>query len=247
MTKATRPTTITCARCGNEKAVGRTGPIPTYCSAGCRAALGYDRSRQDGRYERRLKASRQRAQEEREANATPCPYCGAPMTNRRRVQCGLEACRLRAAADRMRQLQRDYRAEHGVWMHHRYPESQRAATLRRLQKYGHWRKQYPERAAAYDARRRALVVQARTDEMFAPLDVHTRDGWTCQLCHEPIDPSITWPHSKSPSIDHVIPLSRGGAHAMANVQSAHLGCNSSKGDKLMDEVIQGLRGEPKRQ
>lgn len=246
MTQATRPTSITCAHCGAEKTVGRTGPVPTFCSARCRAAVGYDRSRQDGRYENQLKASRERRQEEREADARPCPYCGAAMTNRRRVQCGLEPCRLRAAADRMRQLQRDYKAQHGVWMHHRYPESQRAASQRRLEKHGHWRKQYPERAAAYDARRRALVAQARTDEVFAPVDVHTRDRWTCQLCREPIDPRIAWPHSKSPSIDHIIPLSRGGAHTMANVQSAHLGCNSSKGDKLLIEAIRDLRSEPKR-
>ncbi|WP_413787905.1 HNH endonuclease [Streptomyces anulatus] len=82
--------------------------------------------------------------------------------------------------------------------------------------------------------------------MFAPLDVHTRDGWTCQLCREPIDPSTTWPHSKSPSIDHIIPLSRGGSHTMANVQSAHLGCNSSKGDKL-SKVTEVLRSKAQTQ
>ncbi|WP_194235937.1 HNH endonuclease [Streptomyces acidicola] len=137
----------------------------------------------------------------------------------------------------MRQLQRDYKAEHGVWPHHRYPESQRAASLRRRHKHGHWRKQYPERAAAYDARRRALVTQARTDETFAPIDIHTRDGWTCQLCHEPIDQSIAWPHPKSPSVDHIIPLSKGGAHALSNAQSAHLGCNSSKCDREMVDAV----------
>ncbi|WP_414820613.1 HNH endonuclease [Streptomyces anthocyanicus] len=142
----------------------------------------------------------------------------------------------------MREWSQAYKAKHGVWPHHRYPESQRAASLRRRQKRGHWRKLYPERAAAYDARRRSLVAQARTDEAFAPIDVHVRDGWTCQLCHEPIDQSIVWPHPKSPSIDHVIPLSRGGAHALSNVQSAHLGCNSSKCDKDMINAVLALAG-----
>jgi 5-methylcytosine-specific restriction endonuclease McrA len=164
------------------------------------------------------------------------------MDNPTRKQCGQPECRRAFNAERMRHWNRNYYAEHGAWPHSQYPESQRAATLRRRQTHGHWRKQYPERAAAYDARRRALVAQARTDEMFAPLDVHTRDGWTCQLCHEPIDPSTTWPHSKSPSIDHIIPLSRGGSHTMANVQSAHLGCNSSKGDKLI-EVAEAFRSK----
>lgn len=237
MTNATRPVFINCARCGAEKKVGRSGPIPTYCSADCRARLKDERARTDGRYEQTLAKARQRTAERQQRNARPCPHCGALMTNPRRVQCGLEACRLRAAADRTRQRQRDYKAEHGVWPHHNYPDSQREAELRRRQKHGHWRKQYPERAAAYDARRRSLVAQAQTDEVFAPVDVHTRDGWICQLCHEPIDQSIAWPHPKSPSIDHIIPLSKGGAHALSNVQSAHLGCNSSKCDREVVEAV----------
>ncbi len=240
MPNATRPTTITCARCGTEKMVGRAGPIPTYCSAACRAALKHERAKQDGRYEQTLAKARQRTAQRQQENTRPCPYCGALMTNPRRVQCGLEPCRLRAAADRMREAQRAYKAEHGFWPHRRYAESQRAASIRRRQKYGHWRQQYPERAAAYDARRRALVAQARTDEVFAPLDIHVRDGWTCQLCHEPIDRAIVWPHPKSPSIDHIVPLSRGGTHALSNVQSAHLGCNSSKRDRDMEAAVAHL-------
>ncbi|MGW6946179.1 HNH endonuclease [Streptomyces xanthophaeus] len=76
------------------------------------------------------------------------------------------------------------------------------------------------------------MEQARTAEVFAPLDVHTRDEWTCQLCRLPIDPEVAWPDPMSASVDHIVPLSRGGQHSMINVQSAHLGCNSSKGDRL---------------
>ena len=237
MTQAIRPESITCAHCGVEKQVGRRGPIPTYCSGACRAAVKYERTLVDGRYEAGLARARRRTARRQQDSAQPCPYCGAPMANPRRVQCGLEACRLRAAAERMRQLQRDYKAERGVWPHRRYPESQRAASLRRRQKHGHWRTLYPARAAAYDARRRALVEQARTDETFTPIDVHDRDDWTCRLCLLPIDPEIAWPDSMSPSVDHIVPLSRGGAHAMSNVQSAHLGCNSSKGDKDMADAV----------
>jgi len=35
-----------------------------------------------------------------------------------------------------------------------------------------------------------------------------------------------------PSIDHIIPLSKGGRHAWDNVQLACRGCNSRKGDKI---------------
>lgn len=55
-----------------------------------------------------------------------------------------------------------------------------------------------------------------------------RDGWTCQLCHAPIDPKLTFPHPGSASIDHRDP---DGEHVDANLQAAHLGCNVEKGRK----------------
>lgn len=238
MTKATRPTSVACAHCGADKLVGRAGPIPTYCSAHCRSAVKYQRTLADGRYEAEQAAARERTKRRQRADARPCPHCGVPLLNPRRKQCGKPDCKRAFNADRMREWNRNYKTTHGQWPHRNYGEGQRAYERRRRQEKGHWRHLYPERAAAYDARRRALVEQARTTETFAPIDVHTRDDWTCKLCLLPIDPEIAWPDPMSPSVDHVIPLSRGGAHAMHNVQSAHLGCNSSKGDKVpLDTVI----------
>lgn len=58
-----------------------------------------------------------------------------------------------------------------------------------------------------------------------------RDRWKCQLCRKPIPKTLKAPHPRSPSLDHIIPLSQGGAHRPANVQAAHLGCNVSKGNR----------------
>lgn len=237
MTQAIRPSSITCARCGAEKDVGRSGPIPAYCSANCRAAVKYERSREDGRYELALAAARQATRHRQQANASPCPYCGRLMTHPRRVQCGEAPCKARYYADRMAEWQRKYKEQAGEWYHRNYAQQQRAYHQRRRQELGHWRKLYPVAAAMADARRRSLVSQARTAEAFAPIDVHTRDDWTCRLCWMPIDPALAWPDSMNASVDHIVPLSRGGAHAMDNVQSAHLGCNSSKGDRLMVDLV----------
>ena len=36
------------------------------------------------------------------------------------------------------------------------------------------------------------------------------DQWICQLCREPVDQSLEWPHPLSKSLDHRIPLRLGG-------------------------------------
>lgn len=82
------------------------------------------------------------------------------------------------------------------------------------------------RRAIYAQARRALV-RARVED-FDRAEVFARDGWMCQLCDRPVDPSIEYPDAMSVSLDHVIPLSRGGEHSRANTQCSHLGCNNRK-------------------
>lgn len=60
-------------------------------------------------------------------------------------------------------------------------------------------------------------------------DVFRRDGWVCGICSSPIDPALAWPDPMSASLDHVMPISRGGDHGMDNCQASHLTCNLRKG------------------
>ena len=60
-----------------------------------------------------------------------------------------------------------------------------------------------------------------------------RDGHECQYCAGPAE-----------SIDHVIPRSRGGAHAWDNVVAACQACNTRKGDRLLTETSMQLRRQP---
>ncbi|MFC8547296.1 HNH endonuclease [Streptomyces sp. NPDC057273] len=79
-------------------------------------------------------------------------------------------------------------------------------------------------------KRRALERNA----FVAPVnrtEVYERDRWTCQLCHEPVARAEVVPHPQAPTIDHVIPLAKGGTHEPANVQCAHFMCNSIKRDR----------------
>lgn len=80
-------------------------------------------------------------------------------------------------------------------------------------------------------RRRA----AERDAFVEVVDRHAifeRDEWSCKLCGEPLDMDAIAPDPRSPTIDHVIPLARGGTHEPANVQAAHFWCNSVKSDTV---------------
>lgn len=94
-----------------------------------------------------------------------------------------------------------------------------------------WRERYPERnrkkAQEYRARKQGALV-----ERFSEQEIFERDQWECGICHAPIDQDLRSPHPLSRSIDHRVPLARGGQHSRANCQAAHLVCNTRKGDRL---------------
>jgi len=60
-----------------------------------------------------------------------------------------------------------------------------------------------------------------------------RDKGICQLCQEPIDLRLEYPSQWSLSIDHVLPVSKGGTNLLSNLQSTHLICNVRRGNKAI--------------
>lgn len=222
----------TCPVCADPiKRGGRKGgPLPTYCTPRCKQRARSEREEKGGRAEGRRRRERDRKAAVRDQQPVrPCPYCADPMAGTRRRQCAKPECVKQAKSDRMRDYMRGRRANPELAAKHL--DYDRKAQRKRLDTVGHWRTLYPERAARVDAVRRMRERAALVEE-FAPREVHERDGWVCQLCRLPIDPCIAWPDSMSPSVDHVVPLAKGGQHSMANAQAAHLGCNSRKRDRL---------------
>ncbi len=77
-----------------------------------------------------------------------------------------------------------------------------------------------------------------------------RDGWSCHLCGELIDPTQTVPGDWAPTIDHIVPVSAGGEHTLSNVRLAHFWCNSIRSARTVDEARTDLGGaleSPERQ
>jgi hypothetical protein len=57
-----------------------------------------------------------------------------------------------------------------------------------------------------------------------------RDGWWCWLCGDAIDQNAIGPWQ--PTIDHLVPRSRGGSNDLANLRLAHRRCNNRRGSHL---------------
>ena len=79
-----------------------------------------------------------------------------------------------------------------------------------------------EGSGRFKARARRFGV---TYEPINRFDVFERDGWLCGICGGPVS-------REDASIDHILPISKGGPHTLENVQCAHLLCNSKKGARV---------------
>jgi 5-methylcytosine-specific restriction endonuclease McrA len=77
-------------------------------------------------------------------------------------------------------------------------------------------------------RRRALLRRARVETVSMSV-LRLRDADRCRICGEPVDFSTRPPDPRAATIDHVVALSKGGAHSYENTQLAHLRCNLAKG------------------
>ena len=68
----------------------------------------------------------------------------------------------------------------------------------------------------------SFVEEVSYDSLF------TRDNGVCQICGLPVLYDKTADNNWSGTVDHIVPLSCGGEHSMANCQLAHRVCNSLK-------------------
>lgn len=77
-------------------------------------------------------------------------------------------------------------------------------------------------------RRRKREKASTNREVIRLYVLANRDGWTCQICGQRVNRlSVGWPDG--PSVDHIVPLSKGGEHNYVNVRLAHVRCNTLRG------------------
>ena len=64
----------------------------------------------------------------------------------------------------------------------------------------------------------------------------------CGVCGQPVDKRLKYPHPLSPSIDHIIPIDRGGHPSdINNLQLAHWKCNREKANKLVFPKVEASK------
>lgn len=67
----------------------------------------------------------------------------------------------------------------------------------------------------------------------------------CAICGGRVDRSLKWPHPLSPSVDEILPVSKGGSpYDKDNVQLAHLVCNERRQARPMQQARRGRPTPP---
>lgn len=128
------------------------------------------------------------------------------------------------------QYQVQYHKEHIVDIHARhaaYHQRHRESRLLRSHLYA---KSHRQQRADNENRRRARRRHAAVYEMIHRALVFARDQWICQLCHTRVKP-------QDASLDHIIPLSKGGEESYRNVCLVHTWCNSKKGNRAVAQQM----------
>lgn len=109
-----------------------------------------------------------------------------------------------------------------------------AERMTELQK--RWRKANPEKVISQRSlgnhRRRARMRAAFVEDV-PPLEIFERDNWQCQIpgCLYPDEPVKLGVGRSNPllaSLDHIVPLAKGGLHERSNLTTAHIRCNKVK-------------------
>lgn len=63
-----------------------------------------------------------------------------------------------------------------------------------------------------------------------------RDGFICYLCNGQVDMTVPRLSPNGATVDHIVPISRGGLDTLENIKLTHWKCNRAKGAKLIEEL-----------
>lgn len=210
-----RPTA--CAECAGPIEQSELGRPRRFCSDECKA-------RQTNRRARRTIGPVAKPAERE------CAHCGRTFQPKRSDSkyCYVAWCAQAAYRDRKAAGETGLMVEHAV----ECGECGKAFTGKHPR--ARWCSQICQiRHRARAATRRRVKVES---EPYADREIFERDGWVCRLCGSAIDPDVDRRHAQGATVDHTVPLSRGGPDTRANVAAAHNVCNRRKSAQLAEAL-----------
>lgn len=216
----------TCTECGASiSRVKPTGPLPTYCSRACKSRRYY-----------RETHSPKAAREDIRCRWPECDAVLLPQTGRGRNAKWCESHRKakKAATEAARRASRVSLCSKAACDHlvvgRGLCSTHYGHYLRDLGRLApqEWNDTRKRNHQARRARKKGVTV-----EPVSIARVAERDGFMCGICETRVDMHLAYPDPFSQSLDHVLPLSKGGEHSYANTQLAHLRCNVSKGNRVL--------------
>lgn len=116
--------------------------------------------------------------------------------------------------------------------------SNRCSGCESLYVAAYWKTPNGKRLAAQIAARYRAKKNGVNFEPVSHEDVWERDQGHCYLCDKKIR------SLKEANFDHIIPISRGGAHTFENLAATHARCNQRKNDKLPEELTWAIHVRP---
>lgn len=101
----------------------------------------------------------------------------------------------------------------------------------------HQREQRRRERDVYNPQRKAAIKGLKAQRVDIRM-VLERDGWRCKACGVDTPKALRGAHGpNAPELDHIVPMSRGGAHEASNMQCLCRSCNQRKSAMTMEEFI----------
>jgi hypothetical protein len=200
-----------CKQCAAEfpTRASKKGTLQVYCSRACQV---------DGR----------------RAPAKPMPRC---------LRCDAEVRRARSRCKPCQVIRaREYARDKSLNRHERNDRPCRECGTAFAPAYGDKLKVFCSLGCGYKAAKRAARLKRKakvrgvTVEPVNPTKVFERDGWRCHLCGKTtIKGKRGTNHPLAPELDHIVPISKGGAHSYGNTACSCRKCNAAKSDRIIGQ------------
>lgn len=243
--RADSTSTITCQACPAVFTPNTKGRPRKFCFDCCHGrthsrlwrAARSDKQRGEEKKKARARYERAKAKKELARQAAYCRNCGDLLVGQRRKFCGYECNKKRMLFER--HLTRQSSLPGGGWPTKVCEEcGEDFDAVQFSEKPRRYCSVKCGRRAALRIRTKARRAALATDLVCEvdPNEIFARDNWACMACG--VD-TPRWLKGSlepnAPELDHIIPLSRGGAHAQDNCRCLCRRCNSDKGSQTDDE------------